>query len=72
MVVLRLTCEAFYVDVRVREFEGRFVASADSPQGPTLGLGYGAIEAITAALAPFDDAIDELMDSLPDTSGATR
>jgi hypothetical protein len=68
MVTLRLTCEAFYVDVRVRELKGRFLASADSPRGPTLGTGNDAIEAITNALAPFDGVIDELLDSLPDTS----
>lgn len=68
MVTLRLTCEAFYVDVRVRELNGRFVASADTPHGPTLGIGWEAVEAITNALAPFDGLIDELLESLPDTS----
>jgi len=71
MVVLRLTCDDFYVDVRVREFNGRFIASADSPRGPTLGTGTGAIEAIAAAVAPFDGVVDELLDSLPDTSPAS-
>jgi hypothetical protein len=68
MVTLRLTCRTFYVDVRVRELNGRFIASADTPEGPTIGVGLGAIEAITDALAPFGDAVDELLDSLPDTS----
>ncbi|HEX6127627.1 MAG TPA: hypothetical protein VF071_01245 [Candidatus Limnocylindria bacterium] len=40
---MRLTCEAFYVDVRVREINGRFIASADTPDGPTLGVGTAAI-----------------------------
>jgi hypothetical protein len=52
----------------VRELNGRFVASADTPDGPTLGLGYDALEAISNSLAPFDAAIDELLDSLPNTS----
>jgi hypothetical protein len=69
MVTLRLTCEAFYVDVRVRELNGRFIASADTSAGPTLGIGWGAVEAISNALAPFDGVIDELLESLPDTSG---
>ena len=30
MVTLRLTCEAFYVDVWVRELNGRYIASADT------------------------------------------
>jgi hypothetical protein len=68
MISLRLTCEAFYVDVRVRELNGRFIASVDTPDGPTLGIGWGAVEAITNALAPFDGVIEELLDSLPDTS----
>jgi len=68
MVTLRLTCEAFYVDVRVRELNGRFIASTDAPGGPTLGIGWGAVEAITNALGPFDGVIDELLESLPDTS----
>ena len=68
MVSLRLTCEAFYGDVRVRELNGRFIASADTPDGPTMGIGWGAIEAITNALVPFDGVIDELLDSLPRTT----
>lgn len=68
MVTLRLTSRMFYVDVRVRELNGRFIASADTPEGPTLGIGLGAVEAITNALAPFDEVIDELLDSLPATS----
>lgn len=65
MVTVRLTCEDFYVDVRVRDFGGRFVASADTPNGPTLGLGVEATDAIERALLPFDGAIEELMESLP-------
>ena len=68
MVTLRLTCDALYVDVRVRELNGRFIASADTPDGPTLGIGWGAVDAISNALAPFDGLIDELLESLPDTS----
>jgi hypothetical protein len=68
MVTLRLTCDAFWVDVRVRELNGRFIASADTPGGPTLGMGWDALDAISNALAPFGGAIDELLDSLPNTS----
>lgn len=68
MVTLRLTCEAFFVDVRVRELNGRYIASADTRDGPTLGIGLDAIDAIGNALAPFDGLIDELLASLPDTS----
>ncbi len=65
MAQLRLTCEAFYVDVRLREINARFIASADTPNGPSLGVGAGVTEAIEAALEPFEDAVKDLMASLP-------
>jgi hypothetical protein len=64
MIPLRLTCALFYVDVRVREINGRFIASADTPDGPTLGLGTGMVEAVRGALLPFEGVIDELLGSL--------
>jgi hypothetical protein len=60
---LRLTCSLFYVDVRLREFDGRWLASADTPDGPTLGYGPTPTEALCAALEPFDGLIDELLAS---------
>jgi hypothetical protein len=65
MVRLRLRCTLLYVDVRLREFDGRFLASADASGGPTLGTGTSAIEAITVALQPFCELRDELLQSLP-------
>ena len=65
MLTFRLTCEALWVNVRVREMNGRWMASADTSDGPSLALGSGAVEAIEAALAPFDGAIEELLASLP-------
>jgi hypothetical protein len=65
MILLRLTCSAFWVDVRLREINGRWIASADTPEGPSLGLGKTANEAIEAALAPFEGIVDELLASLP-------
>ncbi len=65
MILLRLTCSAFSVDVRLREINGRWIASADTPQGPSLGLGETANEAIAGALAPFEGIVDELLASLP-------
>lgn len=64
MIRLRLSCALFYVDVRLRDFNGRWIASADTPNGPTLGLGFGAVEALEAALDPFAGAVDELLASL--------
>jgi hypothetical protein len=65
MIVIRLTCATLGVDVRLREMNGRWLASADTPDGPSLGLGLGAMEAIEAALEPFGGIVDELLASLP-------
>jgi hypothetical protein len=65
MISLRLTCSATCVDVRLLEINGRWIASADTPEGPSLGLGKGAIEAVEHALEPFDGIVDELLESLP-------
>jgi hypothetical protein len=65
VIVLRLSCSSFWVDVRLREINGRWIASVDTPVGPSLGLGNGAIEAVEHALDPFEGIVDELMASLP-------
>jgi hypothetical protein len=65
VILLRLTCAAFWVDVPLREINGRWIASADTPGGPSLGLGETANDAIEAALAPFEGIVDELLASLP-------
>jgi hypothetical protein len=65
VIVLRLTCSLFWVDVRLREINGRWIASADTPHGPSLGLGTEALDAIAGALEPFSSIADELMSSLP-------
>ena len=65
MISLRLTCSTFWVDVRLLEMNGRWIASADTPDGPSLGLGNGGIEAIEHALEPFEGVVDELLASLP-------
>jgi len=66
MTLLRLTCSASWVDVRLREINGRWIASADTPDGPSLGLGELALEAIEQALEPFEGVVDELLASVPD------
>jgi hypothetical protein len=65
VIALRLSCSTFWVDVRLREINGRWIASADTPSGPSLGLGKGAVEAIEQALEPFGVIAEELLDSLP-------
>ena len=61
MMQMRLTSSVFWVDVRLLEINGRWIASADTPDGPTLGLGDVALVAIRQALAPFDGIVDELL-----------
>ena len=68
MIVLRLVCSTFWVDVRLREINGRWIASADTVAGPSLGLGKGAVEAVEHALQPFEGIVDELIASLPRAS----
>ena len=68
VITLRLTCSVFWVDVRLREINGRWIASADTPDGPSLGLGRDAREAIEQALQPFAAIVDELLASLPGAS----
>ena len=65
MISLRLRCSTFWVDVRLLEVNGRWIASADTTDGPSLGLGKGAIEAVEHALEPFGPLVDELLASLP-------
>ena len=63
--MLRLTCSVVWVDVRLREINGRWIASADTPDGPSLGLGLEAREAIEGALKPFEGIVEDLLASLP-------
>jgi hypothetical protein len=62
---LRLHCPLFYVDVRLAEHEGRWIASATTPDGPSLGLGFGPAAALLRSLDPFDSLADELLDTAP-------
>ena len=41
------------------------IASADTPDGPSLGLGERAFDAGEQALAPFEGITDELIASVP-------
>jgi hypothetical protein len=52
------------VAVRVREFNGRWIASADTPSGPSLGLARDRLAAIYMALDPYQPRIDRALDEL--------
>ena len=60
MHYLRLSCTALWVDARVSGINGRWLASADIPDGPNIGLGWTSRQALTRALEPFDGLIDFL------------
>ena len=64
MIVVRLQGPSISVDVRVLEVRGRWLASADTLSGPSLGLGLSADAAIEGALQPFEGEIAELLGSL--------
>ncbi len=65
MQTVRLTCSWFWVDLRINDLNGRWIASADLPDGPSLGIGTTPREAIAKSLVGFEDAIDELLASAP-------
>ena len=65
----RLLCSAFWVDVRLLEVNGRWIGSADTPDGPSLGCGTDAFEALWQALEPFESVVGELLASLPADAG---
>jgi hypothetical protein len=63
--IYRLQRSAFWVDVRLLEVDRRWIASADTVDGPSLGCGTTALAALWDALAPFDGVIDALLAFLP-------
>ena len=62
---IRLVCPEFWADVRVAHIRGRWIASADTPEGPSLGLGRYPIEALAGALEPFDGYLEDLLATVP-------
>ncbi len=61
----RLVCSKFWVDVRLHQIQGRWLASADTPGGPSVGLAWFPLDAVEAALEPFEGAREELLQSTP-------
>jgi hypothetical protein len=62
----RLRTRRTWIIVRWASFNGRWIASADSPDGPTLGLGSTPTEALASALEPFGGASTDGFDVMPD------
>ena len=63
---LRLVCPEFWADVHVRQVAGSWLASADTPDGPSLGFGRYPIKALARAVEPFDGCVDDLLAAVPD------
>jgi hypothetical protein len=61
----RLWCQRFWVDLRWVELDGRWLASADTPDGPSLGHGATLFAALWMALQPYAGIVGELLASLP-------
>ena len=66
---MRLVCSGFWADVRLTQLNGRWVASADTPDGPSLGMGWFPVDALQEALGPFDGYVEELMATVPEDLG---
>lgn len=60
----RLRASDLWVDVCLLEVNGRWIATADTPGGRTLGTGMSSLEALWGALDPFHDVIGELLASM--------
>jgi hypothetical protein len=67
----RLHTRASRIDVRWTSFGNRWIASASTPDGPTLGptlgVGWTPMEALTAALQRFEGAGGEAVEGADDT-----
>jgi hypothetical protein len=61
----RLVASDFWVDVRLRQIRGRWIASADTRDGPSVGVSWFPEDALRAALQPFHGMVDDLMRSAP-------
>lgn len=63
---LSLQGDGLCVRMRYVELNGRWLASADTPRGPSLGCGLTPLAALWRALTPYEKSIDVLLAHLPD------
>jgi hypothetical protein len=68
VTTMRLLCqrESFWVDVRLAAINGRWIASADTPEGPSVGLAFTPRRVLIRAVEPFDSAIPDLVATAPE------
>jgi hypothetical protein len=69
---LRLRSSWLLVKVRLLQLDGGWLASAETPDGPNVGIGRLPEEALTEALEPFGAIVDELMETVPDEFSRIR
>lgn len=62
----------FYIDVRVRNFEGRWLVVADIGGEPEVGLGHCALAALTASLSSLGAEAVRALLADPQLNGLTR
>jgi hypothetical protein len=68
MQCFRLRSPGTWVDVCLYSANGRWIATADTGSGRTLGTGETSLEALWGALHPFPDEIGDLLASLDQQS----
>ena len=56
--------------VRVSCINGRWLASADTPHGPSVGLGRDRLAAIYVAVDAYQPEVDAVLDALLPGAGA--
>ncbi len=61
----RLHSDYFWVDAQLSLQDGRWLASVDTPRGPTTAWGATALSALANALEPFDSMAIRLLHSAP-------
>ena len=61
----RLYCQFFWVEARLSRQNGRWIASVDTPEGPTLARGRTPLSALVEALQPFEGVSLQLIESAP-------
>jgi hypothetical protein len=50
--------------MRLLEHEGRWLAVADTPDGPSIGFGVVMLNAAIMALTPFEGRVEDLLGSI--------
>jgi hypothetical protein len=63
---LQLSRALFWVAVRLMHVDGKWLASPDTPDVPSIGLGRIPEEALARALGPFEGVADESLSTVPD------